>query len=96
MSDEITQPPAVAEEPTAIEPIPGSVQIMPASVVEDPHDGNVPWNELSDSQKLDILHMKVDSIGAQVAWIGQTFQGVINMVGKVSPMDLFKMMRGGK
>lgn len=54
------------------------------------------WSDLSDSQKLDILHMKVDRIGAQVAWIGQTFQGVIDMVGKVSPMDIFKMMRGGK
>jgi len=97
MSDEITQPPAVTE---AFGPLPdnATVQEMTVSVshTEDSHDGNVPWHELSDSQKIDILHMKVDSIGQQVAWIGSTFQGVLNMVGNLSPLDLFKMARGGK
>lgn len=93
MSDEITQPPAVTE---AFTPLPDSTPVDSVSRTEDPHDGNVPWHELSDSQKIDILHMKVDSIGQQVAWIGSTFQGVLNMVGNLSPMDLFKMARGGK
>lgn len=54
------------------------------------------WHDLTDSQKLDVLNMKVDSIGTQTSWIGQTLSGIIDMVGKVSPMDIFKMMRGGK
>lgn len=85
MSDEIIPTEFNSAEPPAV-----------AEISEDPHDGNVPWTELTDSQKLDILHMKVDSIGQQVSWIGSTFQGVLNMVGNLSPMDLFKMVRGGK
>lgn len=58
--------------------------------------GDVQWDELNTDQKLDILFTMVHNIGAQVSWIGSTFQGLINMVGKVGPMDIFKMMRGGK
>jgi hypothetical protein len=73
----------------------------PAVIESMPEEVNVPqlptnWQDLTDSQKIDILHHKIDMIGANVDWIGKTFQGVINMVGSISPMDLFKMMRGGK
>lgn len=93
MTDEIipaefnsTEPPAVITEHN---PDGGNLP-------DDPNQGVTPWPELSIDQKLDILHMKVDSMSQQVTWIGRTFQGVIDMVGKVSPMDIFKMMRGGK
>lgn len=89
MSDEITDAPAVTEDNTAIEPIPGSVVI-------DPSEGMLPWPELSIDQKIDILAMKIDAVGNQTTWIGSTLQGIIDMVGKVSPMDVFKMLRGGK
>jgi len=92
MDDEIIPAEFNSVEPPAV-----------TDVTEDPSAGMKAWGELSDSEKLDVLHMKVDSIGQlvdfigrQVAWIGQTFQGVINTVGKISPVDIFKMMRGGK
>lgn len=81
MSDEIEETPAVTE----FNPDGGNLP-----------DKSVEWHDLTDSQKLDVLKYSIDSIGSQVAWIGQTFQGLINMVGNVGPMDIFKMMRGGK
>lgn len=103
MSDEINSTPAVREDDkTAIDGIPDAVKIVdPEQFIELKTSVHVaqnatPWHELSDSQKLDVLNMKLDSIAERVDWIGQTFQGVINMVGNVSPMDIFKMMRGGK
>jgi hypothetical protein len=106
MNDEIetvTEMPPSPTAPAVIElphsgPIP-NVEALQEAVVSGTHDEYgtaTPWHELSDSQKMDILHRKVDSIASQVAWIGQTFQGVINMVANVGPMDIFKMMRGGK
>jgi len=90
MNDEIipvefnsTEPPAVTEELPA--------DSMPPAIAELRD-----WSTLSLDEKVDILHHKMDSVAAQVAWIGQTFQGVINTVGKISPIDIFKMMKGGK
>lgn len=95
MSDEInSETPAVTEDNTATETIPGAVEMNP--VLPSIPLGEVKWDELTESQKLDVLFTMIHNIGAQVAWIGSTFQGVIDMVGKVGPMDIFKMMRGGK
>lgn len=66
----------------------------PAVIETTPPEPN--WADLTLDQKVDLLHHKMDSVAQQVAWIGQTFQGIIDMVGKVSPMDIFKLMRGGK
>lgn len=84
MSDEITVIPELSETAPAV------------SEAVDPHESTTAWHELTDSQKLDIIHMKIDAIGNQTSWIGQTLSGIIDMVGKVSPVDIFKMMRGGK
>lgn len=89
MSDEITQPPAVIEDPHTSFEESANAELAVAPQLS-------PWTELTVSQKLDILHMKVDAMGAQTTWIGGTLQGIIDMVGKVSPMDIFKMMKGGK
>lgn len=96
----------MSDEIIPVDTMPESVTVPPAVIEDnssDPSEGTTAWPDLTDSQKLDILNMKVDYIGqqsesiaGQVAWIGRTFQGVLNMVGSLSPMDLFKMMRGGK
>lgn len=99
MSDEIDYDQVTDEAVAEIADQPAVKIVDPEQFIElkSSIPGNTtPWHNLTDSQKLDVLNMKLDSIATRVDWIGQTFQGVINMVGNVSPMDIFKMMRGGK
>lgn len=92
MSDEITE--ASAPSP---ETAPAVTELVPfEEAAKAEIAAATQWAELTDSQKLDILDRKLDAIGAQTTWIGSTLSGIIDMVGKVSPMDIFKMMRGGK
>lgn len=81
------------------------------AVTDDLHDSTVEWSDLSVSQKLDVIHMKLDALAytvdgvdkgqsqiwGAVDWTAKTIDGLSKMAANLNPGDIFKaMLKGGK
>lgn len=87
---------------------PVTEETAPAVSTEHPF-GHVVWNELTDSQKLDVLNRKLDDAIQRVDWVAQALQqAVLPTLGRVnqlldmadqmsrSPMGANLLKRAGK